>query len=202
MNKKQIWTIVLLVSGYITLQLIADVTASKIIDVFGIVFPAGTFIFALTFTWRDAIHKRLGKEWARASILCAALCNLLMIGYFKLAIDLPQAIFWQNQEAFNSILGIVWRITIASILAELASELVDTEIYHLFVTKITKRYQWLRVLFSNIISIPIDSIIFGLIAFYGQMPIMAIASLCFGQVVFKMLVTVISLPLIYMVKEK
>lgn len=200
MNKKQIWITVLLVGGYIALQLIADVTAVKIIDVFGMTFPAGTFVFALTFTWRDAIHKSLGKEWARASIVIAALCNLLMIGYFQLSIQLPQAVFWQNQDAFNSVLGVIWRITIASILAELASELVDTEMYHLFVTKITTKYQWLRVLFSNAISIPVDSVIFGLIAFYGQVPLVAIASICFGQIIFKMLVTIVSLPLIYVIK--
>ena len=81
-NKRTIWLIAGLVSGYIMLQLVADVTAAKIIEVWGLTMPAGTFIFALTFTWRDMLHKRLGKEWARAAIVMAALCNLAMVVYF------------------------------------------------------------------------------------------------------------------------
>ncbi|MCZ7671104.1 MAG: VUT family protein [Chloroflexi bacterium] len=61
----------------------------------------------------------------------------------------------------------MWRIVLASILAEVISELVDTEAYHWFVTKVTKEKQWARVLVSNSASIPIDTAIFALVAFGG-----------------------------------
>src|SRR5574341_182127 len=121
--------VTLLVGIYIALQLIADITAAKIVMLGSTALPAGTFVFALTFTWRDMLHKKLGKEWAQAAIWTAALANVGMALYFVFAIRLNPAPFWQNQEAFSTILGIVPRITIASINAELVSELIDTEVY-------------------------------------------------------------------------
>ncbi len=94
------------------------------------------------------------------------------------------------------------RITIASILAELISELLDTEVYHFLARRIPLRHQWLRVLGSNGVSLPVDSMIFTLLAFAGTMPFADMASVALGQIAFKLAVTAISIPLIYLVQEK
>lgn len=202
MTKKTIWLFTFLVGGYVALQLIADVGAAKIVEVWGINMPAGTFVFALTFTWRDLMHKRLGKTTARAAIVVAALCNLGMVLAFQAAILQKPAVFWPNQEAFAATLGIVWRITIASIVAELVSELIDTEVYHAVAKKATGKWQFLRVLASNAVALPVDSALFGTLAFYGTMPLAAIWQITIGQVLFKALVTAVSLPGIYLVADR
>ncbi len=58
----------------------------------------------------------------------------------------------------------------ASILAELVSELADTEVYHLWVTRVTLKAQLARVLTSNTIAIPLDSLIFCWGTFGELMP--------------------------------
>jgi len=200
--KNQTFAVVLLVGVYVALQLIADVTAVKIVEVAGVTLPAATFIFAITFTWRDMIHKRLGREWARAAIWTAAIANVGMALYFLFAIRLNPAVFWSGQEAFAGTLAVVPRITIASILAELVSELLDTEVYHALISRIPARHQWARVLGSNAVSLPVDSIIFVGMAFAGTMPLAALVSVALGQVAFKVVVTVVSLPLIYTIPEQ
>jgi len=199
--KKPVAAITLLVGVYIALQMTADVAAAKIVDIGGITLPGGTFVFALTFTWRDVLHKRLGKAWAQAAIYTAALANIGMALYFAFAIQLPAAGFWPLQDAFASILGVVPRIAVASILAELFSELADTEVYHWAMHRIGERHQWARVAISNAVSLPLDSLIFATLAFAGTMPMDGIVSIILGQIAFKAVVTVISLPLIYTVKE-
>ena len=201
-NRRTIWLIVGLVAGYIMLQLVADVTAAKIIEVWGLTMPAGTFIFALTFTWRDMLHKRLGKEWARAAIVAAALCNLAMVSYFLFAIELEPAVFWPSQDAFETTLGFTWRIALASIAAEVVSELLDTEIYHALIQRIPARHQYLRVLGSNMVSLPVDSLIFAVLAFGGTLGTSALWDIIKGQIVFKAIVTIVSLPAIYAVSEQ
>lgn len=205
MNKKTtIYAVVLLVGVYVALQLIADVAAAKIIDIGGITMPAGTLVFALTFTWRDMLHKRLGKRWAQAAIWTAAIANIGMALYFWLAIRLPGAEFFPGQtwDAFSQVLAVVPRITVASIIAELVSELLDTEVYHALIDRIPERHQWARVLASNAVSLPVDSFVFGTIAFAGTMPFAGVVSLALGQIVFKGLVTLVSLPLIYAVPHR
>jgi hypothetical protein len=199
---KAIWTAVILISLYVTFQLTADVTAAKQFTLFGLSMPAGTLIFALTFTWRDLLHKRLGAQWAIAAIVMAAVANLFMVAYFLLAIGLPPASFWPNQEAFSLVLGIVPRIAVASIAAELISQIIDTGVYQVFAKHFTNRQQWMRVLASNTISLPVDSFIFATLAFAGTMPVSGLWSLVQGQIVFKAAVTLLSLPLIYLVSNR
>lgn len=210
MNKKTIWSIVALVGFYIMAQLIADIGATKFVVVGPYVLPAGTFIFALTFTLRDLVHKRLGKEWAKVAIWVAAGCNLVLAGYLYLMTFLPAPGFFGLAESWNAIFAIVPSITIASIVAELVSELVDTEIYSLWKAKMPKAPQWSRVLVSNIISLPLDSFIFATLAFvvlpkfFGghEETFMLALSLTVGQTIWKAIVTVVSMPGIYLVKDK
>ena len=92
------------------------------------------------------------------------------VGIVAFAARLPSDPAWGLGAEFSRVLGPVWRIVVASIAAELAAELVDTEVYHWWVTKITAGHQWARVLASNAVSVPLDSLIFCWGAFGGAMP--------------------------------
>ena len=190
--------VILLTAGYLLCQIIADVTASKMVDLFGIYVPAAVFIYALTFTLRDVVHKQLGKQQAVFMVLTAGVVNVLMAAYFMFTVWLKPAPFWGNQEAYNLILGVVPRVVGASILAEMVSELIDTEIYH----RIKHLAPWKRVLGSNAVSLPIDSLIFVLVAFAGTMPLSALIAVMLGQILLKAVITVISIPLIYVIPDK
>jgi uncharacterized integral membrane protein (TIGR00697 family) len=190
------------ISSYIAAQLLSDIASLKIAMIAGFSIDAGTFIYPLTFTIRDLIHKRLGKSTARTVILLAATMNLFMALFFHFTVWLPQDPSWGLGSQFSAILGPVWRIVIASIVAEIISELLDTEIYHFWESRITKRYQWLRVLSSNAVSIPVDSFIFCWIAFGFVLPHSVVWSIFYANVVVKMAVTIFSLPAIYLVKQR
>lgn len=193
---------IVVISLYIAAQLLSDIASLKITRLAGYSLDAGTFIYPLTFTIRDLVHKRLGKLAARRLIVLAAGLNLFMAFFFHFVAWLPQNPDWGLGEEFSAILGPVWRIVMASIVAELCSELVDTEIYHLWENRITKRYQWMRVLTSNAVSIPIDSLIFCWAAFGFQLPHDVVWSIFFANVMIKGAVTLLGLPAIYLVREK
>jgi uncharacterized integral membrane protein (TIGR00697 family) len=193
---------IVVISVYIAAQILSDIGSLKIAWVAGFSVDAGTFIYPVTFTIRDLIHKQLGKTAARTVIILAAVINLLMVAFFQFAAWLPPDPSWGRGAEFAAILGPVWRIVIASIIAEVISELIDTEAYHLWVTRITQKYQWARVLFSNAVSIPIDSLIFCWGAFGFALPALVVWSIFFANVIIKGLVTIVSLPAIYLVKEK
>ena len=86
-------------------------------------------------------------------------------------------------------------------MAEIVSEFVDTEVYHWFVTRVTHRYQWARVLVSNSVSIPIDNLIFSVGAFGGVLPWDVVWQIFLFNLVLKYLVTLVSLPLIYVTRD-
>jgi len=190
---------IVIIALYAAAQMMADIGSLKIGFIAGLSIDGGTFIYPITFTLRDMIHKKLGKKAARTIIIVCALINLAMALFFSLLTKLPSDPSWGLQNEFASILGPVWRIVLASIAAEVISELLDTEMYHLWVTKITTKFQWARVLFSNAVSIPVDSFIFGLIAFWGLMSADTVWSIILANIIVKGIVTIISIPLIYLV---
>ena len=189
-------------AAYVAAQMMADVASLKIVLFLGMSMDAGTFVYPITFTLRDMVHKTLGAKAARVLIVTAAVINLVMAGLFWLVARLPGDPAVGPQTEFATVLSPVWRIVIASIVAEVVAELVDTEVYRLWVERVTTRYQWLRVLTSNAVSVPLDSIAFAWGAFGGLLPAAVVWSIVRSNVLVKGATTLLSLPLIYAVPDR
>jgi len=187
----------ILIGLYIACELIANVTASKPVQLGGIVVPSAIFIYTLTFTLIDLINESMGKQGARRVILAAFIANLLLAAYAQFTVVLPPASFYSGQEAYASVLGSTPRIVFASLTAYLVSSLIDAEIFAFWRTRIHGP-KWLRVLVSNAISTWVDSLVFITLAFYSLMPIWPLIK---GQYLVKMAITLASLPMIYLVKS-
>jgi len=193
---------VLAVAAYVAAQMLSDVTSVKIGVVWGLAVDMGTFIYPLTFTLRDVVHKVLGKRNAQVLIVACGVINLLMAAYLVWVASVPGDPSWGLDQAFRDVLTPIWRIVIASIVAEVFSELVDTEVYHWFVRRITRRWQWLRVLTSNSVSVPVDNIIFAVGAFGWKLPWGVIWDIFLFNLMLKYGMTLLSLPLIYVVRDR
>lgn len=144
---------------YICAVLVANYTATWFIPlpIFGLV-SVGTLVFGITFTQRDRVH-----QYGRKPVY-------LMI--FGAAVGM----------VFESVfLGVEWRIISASFIAIVLSETADTEIYH----KLLHRPWIQRVVGSNLVSIPLDSLLFNLIAFAGVFKLPMLAGIIFGEIVAK-----------------
>ncbi len=144
---------------YIFAVLLANYTATWFIPlpIFGMV-SVGTLVFGITFTQRDRVH-RFGRLRVYQMILIAAVGMVL------------ESIF----------LGVAWRIIAASFIAIVLSETADTEIYHKLL-----RLSWMkRVIGSNLISIPLDSVLFNVIAFLGVFEPGMLVAITFGEIVTK-----------------
>lgn len=192
---------VVVVAAYIAAQILADIGSLKIALVAGFSIDGGTFIYPFTFTLRDMVHKLLGRRAARTVVIAAAVINIIMALYFAFLSWLPPDTSVAAGDAFTAALSPIWRIVGASIIAEVIGQLLDTEIYHLWVTRVTRKYQWSRVLSTNLISTPIDSLIFCWLAFGGLMPAATVWSIFWANVIIKFLTTLVGLPAIYLVKE-
>lgn len=199
------------VGAYVGAQVIADVTSLKIGNVTGRAVDLGTFIYPITFTLRDVVHKALGRRAARTLVLTAAAVNLFMAAYLQWAAKAPSDPSYTLGPEFAAVLAPLWRITVASIIAEVVSELTDTEVYHWFVRRVTTRHQWARVAVSNAVSVPLDNVLFAVLAF-GSLPGLrdhaltlpwdAVWDIFVVNLVVKGLVSAASLPLIYVTPDR
>lgn len=194
---------------YIGAQVISQVTSLKIGVVLGRAVDMGTFLYPITFTLRDLVHKSAGRSAARTMIVTSALVNLMLAAYLAFTVQVDSDPDWGLGEAYTDVLGPIWRIVLASMVAMVIAELIDTEVYHLWVTRVTTRFQWARVLVSNAISVPIDNAIFAVGAF-ASLPLLRSGALDWATVwdiflvnlAVKGLVSLLSVPLIYLVPDK
>jgi hypothetical protein len=199
------------VGAYVGAQVIADVTSLKIGVVGGRAVDLGTFVYPITFTLRDVVHKALGKRAARTMVVTAAVVNLAMAAYLQWAASVPADASYPLGDEFQAVLGPLWRIVVASIVAEVVSGLLDTEVYHWFVRRVTTRHQWARVLVSNGVSVPVDNVLFAVLAF-GAVPGFADHALTLPwatvwdifvvNLTVKALVSLASVPLIYLTPDR
>ena len=192
--------LIIVAGAYVAAQLLADIASLRIIDMFGFAVDAGTLVYPFTFTLRDLVHKIGGVKAARTVIFLAAAINIAMAGFFWLVSAWPADAATGPQLEFGVVLAPVWRIVFASIVAEVLAELLDTEVYRSWVRRFGETRQWGRVLVSNTAAVPLDSLLFVIIAFSGVLPGAVMIEIFWVNVVFKLAVAVLSIPWIYWVR--
>lgn len=189
-------------SLYVAAQMLADIASLRILIIGGFSVDGGTLVYPFTFTLRDMVHKVAGIGVARTLIITAAVVNIMMAALFWIVGQLPADMQVGAQLEFVSVLSPVWRIVTASIIAEVISELIDGETYQAWVNRFGHNMQWTRVLASNAVSVPLDSFLFSVLAFGGVLPWPVVWSIAFANIIIKGLVTIISMPWIYLVRGK
>lgn len=185
-------------SIFVTSLLIANIIASKLVDIGGIILPAAVFVFPITFLVTDTISEVWGKEQAKFVVWVGFFMNFLMIIFLQLGQVLPAAAFWEHQQAYQVILGAVPRIFLASISAYLVSQFSDIWIFAGLKSLTKGKHLWLRNNASTITSQLLDSCIFIVIAFWGTMPVGALITMVFSQYLVKAIIALLETPVCYL----
>ena len=94
-EKFSIW-FVIIVAVFVTSLITANIIAVKLVEVGGIVFPAGVVIFPISYIFGDVLTEVYGYKRARRVIWLGFLCNLLTVIAISIAQVLPSASFWQS----------------------------------------------------------------------------------------------------------
>ena len=185
-------------SLYLASQIIANILSTKIalLPIINLAVDGGTVIYPLTFTLRDLVHKTWGKNNARQVIVISALINGLMFALFYLVGKMTPDPAWQSQKAYEQILLPVGRIVLASIIAQVISELIDTEIFSFIYKRIG---DLTAVFFSNLAGLLVDSVIFSLIAFLGNLPPATVGQIIIANILIKLIISILSTPAIRLV---
>lgn len=199
------WTIAL-TGAFVLALALADVAATKFVLVGGIVAPGGVFLFSVIFVVRDALHKVCGAEYVRRLIYVAAGLNLAMALYLWTIAQLPAPGFFELAEPWDAIFALAPAIVVGSIIAAVVSQLVNTWAYDRLWR--ADRPLWQRTVLSNVVSLPVDSLLFVLLAFVILPPVFGadaipadaiVGRIVSGQVLIKAATILVCTPLLYLV---
>lgn len=153
------------------LAFVANYYAATFVEVGSLTFAVGTLTFALGYTLDDYIRRYHGRVATIVAVAAGALGTLI----YTLTFD-----------------GGLGRIVLASLASLVVASSVDIRLQ----TFLLGGPIWRLVLVSNSVSLAIDTVVFTLLAFYGVDGI-AIPNLIAGDYLVKMIMSLISVPLIY-----
>ncbi len=184
---------------FVALLVISNVGATKLIIFGPLIVDGGAFLFPLVYITGDVLSEVYGFKAARRTIFLGfAMAILSALTFYAIQLS-PSAPGWENQAAFESILGFVPRIVLASVCGFLVGQLLNSYV----LVKIKQRTQesalWFRLIGSTVVGEFADTLAFCTIAFYGILTGKDFLNYVIVGYVYKTLLEVVLLPITYRV---
>jgi len=190
---------VIIVAIFISCLITANITAVKLLDLFGFVLPAAILIFPLSYIIGDVLTEVYGYRQARRVIWLGFFCNFIVVIAIWMGQLLPAASVWDGQAAYERILGYTPRLLGASFLAYLVGEFTNSYVLAKMKIATKGRWLWLRTIGSTLVGQGLDSLVFMTLAFVGTIPLSVLVSAIVTQWLAKSIYEAAVTPLTYVV---
>jgi uncharacterized integral membrane protein (TIGR00697 family) len=189
----------IIVALFVTCLITANITAVKLVDLYGFILPAAILIFPLSYIIGDVLTEVYGYRQARRIIWLGFFCNFITVLAIWVGQVLPAASFWEAQEAYERILGYTPRLLFASFLAYLVGEFANAYVLAKMKIATRGRWLWLRTIGSTLVGQGLDSLVFITLAFVGTIPVAALFLTIITQWLAKSIYEAAVTPLTYIV---
>ena len=178
---------------YVGVVVMAQVGTNKIVDVplTGLQAPGGTFLIGIALSMIEIAHhtardRREGFVNAQVMVACGWVASVILAGYLAVL-----NVMSPDDPLFDRLAG-TWRIVAASLLAFAVSETIDNSLGTWMRDRVHDAW---RVVGTNAVSVPLDSIVFLLVAF-GSLEFIS------GQIVVKYAATLlVGVPLVLLLRR-
>jgi len=180
---------------FATCLLISNILATKILLIGSWAAPAGVLIFPVAYILNDLITEVWGFAKARLIIWTGFVVNIIAVVFFSFGIVIPGAPFWQNQEAFATVLGNTPRIVLASMSAYLIGSFLNAFVMSRMKVATKGKGFSIRAIVSTVVGESADSLIFIGIAFAGQYSVGVLVTMIFTQALLKTVYEILILPI-------
>lgn len=191
---------------FIVVLLISNLVAQKIcafgtIHFFGWIWTptvsGAQLLFPITYIFGDVFTEVYGYGASRRAIWLGFFASGLMAVMGLIAVALPPAPGWHNQEAFATVFDFVPRLVIASLVAYWCGEFTNSYVLAKMKILTKGKYLWTRTIGSTVAGQFVDTAIVMVIAFGGSLTPSLIANLIVSGYLFKVTYEVLATPLTY-----
>ena len=203
--------LVIIIALSITTLLASNIIAIKPVSLFALPFQifgdnlfvvsAAIICFPISYIVSDVLTEVYGFRVARGVIWLGFVCNLLMVFLFWAGGMIPGAVFWEDQGAYQTILGSTGWILLGSFIAYIVGEFTNAVVMVVLKNMTRGRHLWARTISSTVVGQGIDSVLFFGIAFgvSGLWPWPAVIGAMLFAWIAKSMYEIIATPLTYLV---
>ena len=184
---------------YVTCLLLSNLIAGKMMALGSITLPAAVILFPITYILGDVFTEVYGFKDTRTIIWAGFACSAFAVAIYMITIVLPHPDFWENQDAFATVLSTTPRVFIASLLGYLFGEFSNSMILSKLKVATQGKRLWVRTILSTIVGEAFDTIIFISVSFWGTMDNKVLLQMMLFQYLFKVCYEVVFTPVTYAV---
>ncbi len=187
---------------YVTMQLVCDVTAGKIVQLF--VFPVSVTVlyFPITFIFADVLTEVYGYAVARKTLWTVMACSITAGLIYQLVVFLPPAPGFAGNEAYTRVLGQVPRILLGAWIAVFAGEILNDFVLAKMKIWTDGKHLWSRLVGSTVVGQFVNTILFYTIALGGILPTALLIESILSGWLLKVVVEIVMIPATYVIVNK
>jgi uncharacterized integral membrane protein (TIGR00697 family) len=187
---------------YITFQLVSDVTAGKLISLFGYPVSVTALYFPITYIFADVLTEVYGYAQARKVVWNVLAASILAGLIYQLAAVLPPAVGFDANAAYVRVLGSVPRILLGGWIAVWAGGILNDYVLAKMKIWTRGRYLWTRTVGSTVVGEFTNTMLFYSIALAGVIPTNVLFQAIVTGWVIKCVVEIVLTPWTYYVCGK
>ena len=184
-----------LIALFVTTLIVSNIASIKLVGEPPIVFDAGTLLFPLAYILGDIITEVYGFKKMRRILLISIVMLLMTTMMFWLVGLLPPNSEWGMQASYEAILGTVWRIVAASVVAIFLGEMINAYVLAKLKVQTKGRGLWYRLIGSSTVGNAVDTSLFSIIAFAGTVSAGTLLSIIGTVYIIKMIAEIVLSPL-------
>lgn len=185
---------------FVSCLLLSNLIAGKMWAVTdSITLPAAVVLFPLTYIFGDIFTEVYGFKKARFVIWMGFAMSFFAVLIYLITIGLPHPGFWEDQGAYETVMGTTPRVAAASFAGYLFGEFSNSIILSKLKVITKGKNLWLRTILSTVVGEGFDSVIFITISFWGTMENSVVLKMIMYQYLFKVAYEVLFTPVTYAV---
>ena len=184
--------------------LLANIMGPKLTVVAGLQTSMGVILYSSIFFATDLLSEKYGRAEAQRAVMLGfyvsiALVVMTQISMLFLPSTMPEtSAFAQSVHAATvTLFDYTPRFVFGSLLAYLLSQSFDVWLFHKIREATDGKHLWLRNTGSTLISQILDTVIYGLVVWWGLVDFTTAMQLAAAKYVFKFAIAVIDTPFIY-----
>ncbi len=185
--------------GFVVVLVVSNLVGPKICQIGPLLVSGAQLLFPVTYICGDIFTEVYGYAASRRAIWMGFFAMGLLAVMGQIAVALPPAPGWRNQQAFATVFGLIPRFALASLVAYWAGEFTNS--YTLAKLKLVTegRFLWTRTIGSTISGQFVDTVVLILIAFWGVQSWPKILIMIASSYGFKVVYETAATPLTYLV---
>jgi queuosine precursor transporter len=195
MNRyKYLDTLVLI---FVVVLLVSNLVAQKVCRLGPLTVSGAELLFPITYIFGDVFTEVYGYKESRRAIWIGFMASALLSAAGALAVALPADPSWHNQQAFETVFGLIPRFVAASLIAYWVGEFANAFTLARLKVLTQGKWLWTRTVGSTVVGQFFDTVLVMVISFAGTVSSNTLLRLIISSYLVKVVYEILATPLTY-----